>query len=217
MNLDGQHGRQSVESRFERRIDPNAAVVPNRDEPGADVVSVRMHTRCVYGDVFESTDCGCRNLIRASLERFAREGAGVLVYLHQSGPGIQMLKPDEEDDGGTRRLVPHSRRFMHYATPDGQRGHSRVGLTRGDDEVVHDAGRLVGGVTHGTAEQSAQVEHDPHLLSPSLPSRDDRKPPSRKAPVAQQQVWAILTRPKALAQHTVEVGASAVLGKTLVR
>jgi hypothetical protein len=34
---------------------------------------------------------------------------------------------------------------------------------------------------------------------------------------AQQQVWAILNRPKALAQHTVEVSASAVLSKTLVR
>jgi len=84
------------------------------------VVSVRMHTHCVYGDVFGSGGCACGSLIRASLERFAREGAGVLVYLHQSGAGVQMLKPDQED-AEIRQLVPHSRQFMHYTTPDGQR------------------------------------------------------------------------------------------------
>jgi 3,4-dihydroxy 2-butanone 4-phosphate synthase/GTP cyclohydrolase II len=84
-----------------------------------EVVSVRMHSRCVFGDVFGSTECECRNLIRSSLERIAREGAGVLVYLHQSGPGVLILKPEEEDQ--PRRLVSHGRSFMHYTTPDGQR------------------------------------------------------------------------------------------------
>jgi 3,4-dihydroxy 2-butanone 4-phosphate synthase/GTP cyclohydrolase II len=90
------------------------------DVNGPDVVSVRMHTHCVYGDVFGSTGCACGSLVRSSLERFAREGAGVLVYLHQSGAGVQMLQPEGEDVA-LRRLAPHSRRFMHYTTPDGQR------------------------------------------------------------------------------------------------
>ena len=84
-----------------------------------EVVSVRMHTRCVYGDVFGSTECQCRDLIQASLKRIAGEGAGVLVYLHQSGPGVRFLTPEEEDQ--PRRVVSHGRSFMHYATPDGQR------------------------------------------------------------------------------------------------
>jgi len=84
-----------------------------------DVVSVRMHTHCVYGNVFGSTDCDCANLVRASLKRISAEGAGVLVYLHESGPGLRILPPEEE--GTPKRLVSHGRRFQHYATPDGQR------------------------------------------------------------------------------------------------
>ncbi|MCW5980313.1 MAG: 3,4-dihydroxy-2-butanone-4-phosphate synthase [Bryobacteraceae bacterium] len=85
----------------------------------AGIVSVRMHTHCVYGDVFGATDCGCASLIRASLERIASEGVGVLVYLHQSGAGIRIVRPD--DEGKLPRLASHTRGFMHYATPDGQR------------------------------------------------------------------------------------------------
>ncbi|HEV2201876.1 MAG TPA: 3,4-dihydroxy-2-butanone-4-phosphate synthase [Bryobacteraceae bacterium] len=56
---------------------------------GARNVLVRMHARCLLGDVFGSTQCECRETLRASLERIAREGAGVLVYLHQSGLGAR--------------------------------------------------------------------------------------------------------------------------------
>jgi 3,4-dihydroxy 2-butanone 4-phosphate synthase / GTP cyclohydrolase II len=52
-------------------------------------VLVRMHAHCIYGDVFGSTDCDCHVLIRRSLERITEEGAGVLVYLHQTGPGFR--------------------------------------------------------------------------------------------------------------------------------
>ncbi|HLJ47459.1 MAG TPA: 3,4-dihydroxy-2-butanone-4-phosphate synthase [Bryobacteraceae bacterium] len=54
----------------------------DRDEP----VLVRMHARCIYGDVFGSTDCECHDTMRRSLKRITEEGSGVLVYLHQSGP-----------------------------------------------------------------------------------------------------------------------------------
>ena len=45
-----------------------------------------------YGDVFGSTQCDCRQLIRGSLQRIAEEGAGVLVYLHETGPGSAFRK-----------------------------------------------------------------------------------------------------------------------------
>jgi 3,4-dihydroxy 2-butanone 4-phosphate synthase / GTP cyclohydrolase II len=66
----------------------------------ADVL-VRIHSHCIYGDVFGSTECECRELIRRSLERITEEGAGVLVYLHQTGPGV--------------------RNHTSYGTPDGQK------------------------------------------------------------------------------------------------
>ena len=53
-------------------------------------VLVRMHTRCVYGDVFGSTQCDCQETLRASLKRIAEEGEGVLVFLHQTGPGMRI-------------------------------------------------------------------------------------------------------------------------------
>ncbi len=55
------------------------------DLAGRENVLVRMHARCVYGDVFSSTQCECRTQLENSLRRIAKEGAGVLVYLHQSG------------------------------------------------------------------------------------------------------------------------------------
>src|SRR6185437_9388193 len=76
------------------------------DVAGQKNVLVRMHARCVYGDVFGSTQCNCGQIIRASLERIAAEGAGVLVYLHQSGsekrhhyPAIQGQAPPQHESG----------------------------------------------------------------------------------------------------------------------
>jgi 3,4-dihydroxy 2-butanone 4-phosphate synthase/GTP cyclohydrolase II len=51
------------------------------------------------------------------MERIAREGAGVLVYLHQTGVGVRIAP----GAGGVDQLVAHGRDFMHYASPDGQR------------------------------------------------------------------------------------------------
>jgi 3,4-dihydroxy 2-butanone 4-phosphate synthase/GTP cyclohydrolase II len=68
---------------------------------GHENILVRMHSHCIYGDVFGSTECECRRMIRTSLERITAEGAGVLVYLHQTGPGI--------------------RHHVGYSTPDGQK------------------------------------------------------------------------------------------------
>jgi 3,4-dihydroxy 2-butanone 4-phosphate synthase/GTP cyclohydrolase II len=52
-------------------------------------VLVRMHSHCVYGDVFHSAECECNETLRASMERIATEGVGVLVYLHQTGAGLR--------------------------------------------------------------------------------------------------------------------------------
>jgi 3,4-dihydroxy 2-butanone 4-phosphate synthase / GTP cyclohydrolase II len=52
-------------------------------------VLVRMHARCLMGDVFGSTQCDCRRTLRASLAKIAEEGAGVVVYLHQTGLGAR--------------------------------------------------------------------------------------------------------------------------------
>ncbi len=103
---------------YSTRINPETHLALVRGEiAGRDLVLVRMHSHCVYGDVFGSLDCDCSRLIHASLARIERDGFGVLVYLHQTGPGIRM----HQAEGEGMRLAPHARDFMHYATPDGQR------------------------------------------------------------------------------------------------
>jgi 3,4-dihydroxy 2-butanone 4-phosphate synthase/GTP cyclohydrolase II len=80
-------------------------------------VLVRMHSRCMYGDVFGSTACECGRLVQESLRAIAQEGTGVLVYLHESGPGFRV----ERDAAGAQRLTSHGREFLHYQGADGQR------------------------------------------------------------------------------------------------
>ncbi len=54
-------------------------------------VLVRMHSKCLTGDVFRSNRCDCGPQLHAAMRRIAREGAGVVVYLDQEGRGIGLL------------------------------------------------------------------------------------------------------------------------------
>src|SRR3954467_10177673 len=51
-------------------------------------VMVRVHSRCLTGDVFHSARCDCGPQLDAAMERIAAEGRGVLLYLNQEGRGI---------------------------------------------------------------------------------------------------------------------------------
>ncbi len=103
---------------YASEINPEMHLALIRGEPaGQENVLVRMHSHCVYGDVFGSRFCDCHDLVRESLCRIAEAGVGVLVYLHQTGPGFRM----EKDEQGVNRMVSHGRDFMHYKDPAGQR------------------------------------------------------------------------------------------------
>jgi 3,4-dihydroxy 2-butanone 4-phosphate synthase/GTP cyclohydrolase II len=65
-------------------------------------VLVRMHSRCVLGDVFGSTACHCGAMLHAAVKRIAQEEAGVIVYLHESGWGEKKHVP--MPDGSPRPL-----------------------------------------------------------------------------------------------------------------
>ena len=103
---------------YSSEMNPEIHLALIRGEPaGHENVLVRMHSHCVYGDVFASTFCDCHTLVRESLRRIAQEGMGVMVYLHQTGPGFRL----EKDEHGANRMVSHGRDFMHYAGAAGQR------------------------------------------------------------------------------------------------
>jgi 3,4-dihydroxy 2-butanone 4-phosphate synthase/GTP cyclohydrolase II len=104
-------------SAYSSDISPEMHMALIRGEvAGKERVLVRMHSHCVDGDVFGSTHCDCQKLIRGSLERIAEEGLGVLVYLHQTGPGFRIRK----NPAGLDRMVSHGRDFMHYTGAAGQ-------------------------------------------------------------------------------------------------
>src|SRR6266498_1269514 len=57
---------------------------------GHDVL-VRAHSECLTGDVFGSQRCDCGEQMDAALERIAKEGRGVFLYLRQEGRGIGLM------------------------------------------------------------------------------------------------------------------------------
>jgi 3,4-dihydroxy 2-butanone 4-phosphate synthase/GTP cyclohydrolase II len=58
------------------------------DIGAGDGVLVRVHSKCLTGDVFHSARCDCGPQLHAAMQRIAAEGRGVLLYLNQEGRGI---------------------------------------------------------------------------------------------------------------------------------
>ncbi|MBM4188751.1 MAG: bifunctional 3,4-dihydroxy-2-butanone-4-phosphate synthase/GTP cyclohydrolase II [Gemmatimonadetes bacterium] len=58
---------------------------------GAPNVLVRMHSKCLTGDVFHSRRCDCGSQLEAAMRQVAEAGQGVIVYLDQEGRGIGLL------------------------------------------------------------------------------------------------------------------------------
>jgi len=51
-------------------------------------IMVRVHSKCLTGDVFHSARCDCGPQLEAAMQRIGAEGRGVLLYLNQEGRGI---------------------------------------------------------------------------------------------------------------------------------
>jgi 3,4-dihydroxy 2-butanone 4-phosphate synthase/GTP cyclohydrolase II len=58
---------------------------------GEQEVLVRMHSKCLTGDVFHSQRCDCGEQLDAAMRLIGEAGKGVIVYLDQEGRGIGLL------------------------------------------------------------------------------------------------------------------------------
>ena len=82
------HGAFKVAA-YESLIDGETHIALVRGEIGeGENVMVRVHSKCLTGDVFHSLRCDCGPQLEAALEQIAKDGRGVLLYLNQEGRGI---------------------------------------------------------------------------------------------------------------------------------
>ncbi len=74
---------------FESELDgeTHIALVKGHIADGENIV-VRVHSRCLTGDVFHSLRCDCGPQLDAAMSRIEQEGRGVILYLNQEGRGI---------------------------------------------------------------------------------------------------------------------------------
>ena len=77
---------------YENEVDnhQHVAFVKGRWRQGEPVL-VRVHSKCLTGDVFGSERCDCGPQLHAALRQIERAGKGVLLYLDQEGRGIGLV------------------------------------------------------------------------------------------------------------------------------
>ena len=74
---------------YESLIDKETHLALVRGDIGDGMsVMVRVHSKCLTGDVFHSMRCDCGAQLDAAMGRIAAEGRGILLYLNQEGRGI---------------------------------------------------------------------------------------------------------------------------------
>jgi len=77
---------------YENDVDKHqhVALVKGKWKKGEPVL-VRVHSRCLTGDVFGSDRCDCGPQLHAALRQIEQAGKGVLLYLDQEGRGIGLV------------------------------------------------------------------------------------------------------------------------------
>ena len=84
-------------------------------EHNPEPVLVRVHSHCLAGDVFGTTQCDCQQVVQRSLEMIAEARRGALIYLHNSSKGFEI----------DRSVMPH-RLFLHRSGEHREDRHQRI-------------------------------------------------------------------------------------------
>jgi len=93
---------------FSSEVDREQHIALVRGDLNGPPPLVRVHSHCLTGDVFASTQCDCHEIIERSLEAIAGEGRGVFVYLHHTGRGFG-IDASMPAAGSLPHILYHSR------------------------------------------------------------------------------------------------------------
>jgi len=91
-NLPTIYGGDFTAFAYENDVDhqQHMALVKGEISPDKPVL-VRVHSECLTGDVFGSQRCDCGEQLHTAMRLVAKEGSGVIVYMHQEGRGIGLI------------------------------------------------------------------------------------------------------------------------------
>lgn len=79
----------AVYAEEEAQAMPHIAMIAEGMDP-SDVVTVRIHSECITGDLFHSQRCDCGAQLDTAMQIITKEN-GVLIYLRQEGRGIGII------------------------------------------------------------------------------------------------------------------------------
>lgn len=75
---------------------------------------VRIHSRCLYGDVFGAGECDCAGQLHRAMDLMREAGSGVLIYLDQEGRGAGLFAKARAYRMRQERGFDSFRTYEHY-------------------------------------------------------------------------------------------------------
>ena len=102
---------------FESLLDgqTHVALVCGDVGDGIDIM-VRVHSKCLTGDVFHSARCDCGPQLHTAMKRIAEEGRGVSCVLESGGPRDWTGRQDSRGTSCRTRVSTPSRRTSDWAS-----------------------------------------------------------------------------------------------------
>jgi GTP cyclohydrolase II len=91
-------------------------------EPSDDCL-VRIHSRCLYGDVFGSRECDCAGQLHTAMDMMRASGSGVLIYLDQEGRGAGLFAKARALRMRQESGMDSFRSYAHYGLPPDSRSY----------------------------------------------------------------------------------------------